>query len=106
MMHFHCAGTLNFEPIPKEDPLCHTKNMDKRKSKKRAVVNEMAYSPARAMSRGSKPKKEAKREMNPPAVLAGILGDLKGSKPRAQKLSREERREISDKVALKRWLRQ
>jgi hypothetical protein len=82
------------------------KKMAKRKSKKRAVVNEMTHSPAPAMSLGSRPKKEAKREMNPTAVPSGILGDLKSSRPRARKLSREERREISDKVALKRWLRQ
>jgi hypothetical protein len=98
--------TLNCEPVSKEDPLCHTKSMDKRKSKKRAVVNEMPHSPTRAMPRESKAQKEAKREMNPIAAPSGILGDLKGSKPRAQKLSREERKEISNKVALKRWLRQ
>ena len=93
-------------PIYKEDHLCHTKSMVIRKSKKREDVNEMAYSIARAMSRESEAEKEAMREKNLAALALGSLGDLKGSKARAQKLSTDERKDISNRAALKRWLRQ
>jgi hypothetical protein len=86
--------------------LCHTKSMVIRKSKKREDVNEMAYSIARAMSRESEAEKEAMREKNLAAVALGSLGDLKGGKARAQKLSTDERKDISNRAALKRWLRQ
>ena len=40
---------------------------------------------------------------NPAAVALGRLGGLKGGKARAEKLTPEKRKEISQKAARKRW---
>jgi len=40
---------------------------------------------------------------NPNAVALGRLGGLKGGKARAQKLSPDQRKEIAQKAAKKRW---
>ena len=49
------------------------------------------------------PSKEEKPEKNPAAVALGRLGGLKGGKARAEKLSKERRREIAMKAAKIRW---
>jgi len=86
--------------------LCHTKSMIKLKSKQREDVNEMAYSIARAMCRESEAEEEALRKKNLAEGALGSLGDMKGRKVKAQNLSPAERKENSNKAALKRWLRQ
>jgi len=43
---------------------------------------------------------------NPNAVALGRLGGLKGGKARAEKLTKEQRSEIAQKAALKRWKKQ
>jgi hypothetical protein len=40
---------------------------------------------------------------NPNAVALGRLGGLKGGKARAEKLTAEQRKEIAQKAARKRW---
>ena len=80
--------------------------MVKQKSDKGSDVNEMAYSIARAMSRECEAERRAMREENRAAVTSGIQGEPKVSRPGGRKLSAAERKELSDKVALKRWLRQ
>ena len=40
---------------------------------------------------------------NPAAVAIGKLGGLKGGKARAEKLTPEERKQIAQKAARKRW---
>lgn len=47
-------------------------------------------------------KKESKNK-NPAAVALGRLGGLKGGKARAEKLTPEQRKEISKKAANARW---
>jgi hypothetical protein len=46
---------------------------------------------------------EPPREKNPNAVALGRLGGLKGGKVRAERLTPEQRREISKKAANARW---
>ena len=43
------------------------------------------------------------KEKNPAAVVLGTLGGLKGGKARAEKLSPEQRKEIAQNAAQKRW---
>ncbi len=43
------------------------------------------------------------REKNPAAVALGRLGGLKGGKARAEKLSKESRKDIATKAAAARW---
>ncbi len=43
------------------------------------------------------------KEKNAAAVALGRLGGLKGGKARAEKLSPEQRKEIAQKAAEKRW---
>ena len=52
---------------------------------------------------GSREKETGEPEKNPAAVALGRLGELKGGKARAQKLSPEKRREIARKAAAARW---
>ncbi len=42
-------------------------------------------------------------DKNPAAVALGRLGGLKGGKARAEKLSKEKRKEIAQKAATARW---
>lgn len=46
---------------------------------------------------------EIKAEKNPAAVALGRLGGLKGRKARAATLTAEQRREIAQRAARKRW---
>ena len=46
---------------------------------------------------------ESKPEKNEAAVALGRLGGLKGGKARADKLTAEQRKEIAQKAAAKRW---
>ena len=52
-------------------------------------------------STGKAPKVEP--EKNPAAVALGRLGGLKGGKARAESLTPEQRSEIAQKAAAKRW---
>lgn len=45
------------------------------------------------------------KEKNPAAVALGHLGGLKGGKARAESLTAKRRREIAQKAAQKRWLK-
>jgi hypothetical protein len=80
--------------------------MIKQESNKSRDVNEMAYSIARAMSRESEAERKARGERGRAGSTAAISRDPKDRKPKARKSSAAERKELSDKVALKRWLRQ
>jgi hypothetical protein len=46
---------------------------------------------------------EEKKEKNPAAVALGRLGGIKGGAARAKKLTPEQRKEIAQKAAAKRW---
>ncbi len=46
---------------------------------------------------------EPKDEKNPAAVALGRLGGQKGGKARAKSLTSEQRKEIAQKAAAKRW---
>ena len=46
---------------------------------------------------------EEKREKNPAAVALGRLGGIKGGEARAKSLTPEQRKEIAQKAAAKRW---
>ena len=48
-------------------------------------------------------KPELVEGKNPHAVALGRLGGLKGGKARAEKLTPEQRKEIAQKAAIKRW---
>ena len=52
---------------------------------------------------GEKTPKPEDYKKNPAAVALGRLGGLKGGKARADKLSPEERKQIAQKAAQKRW---
>jgi hypothetical protein len=75
--------------------------MPKRSSKKKDV-NETAFSIVQQATGRTEPA-QTQPEKNPAAVSLGRLGGLKGGKARAEKLTAEERKEISKKAAEKRW---
>jgi hypothetical protein len=52
---------------------------------------------------GELPKEGPTRTKNPAAVALGRLGELKGGKARAEKLSASRRRVIAKLAANKRW---
>jgi hypothetical protein len=54
------------------------------------------------MATGENPP-ETQSKKNPAAVSLGRRGGLKGGKARAAKLSPEQRKEIAQKAAKKRW---
>jgi len=54
-------------------------------------------------SKPVEPELELVDGKNPHAIALGRLGGLKGGKARASKLTPEQRREIAQKAALKRW---
>jgi hypothetical protein len=60
------------------------------------------------MSTGEVSKEEPppEREKNPAAVALGKLGASKGGKARAEKLGREQRKEIARRAAKARWSNQ
>lgn len=76
--------------------------MPKRSSKKKKDINELAKSIVEQAT-GGQPKESVDEGKNPAAVALGRLGGLKGGKARAAKLTKEQRSEIAQKAAKKRW---
>ena len=76
--------------------------MPKRSSKKGTPkdTNELAYFIAK---QATADPEEPPRDKNPHAVALDRLGGLKGGKVRAERLTPEQRREISKKAATTRW---
>ena len=81
--------------------------MPTRASKRPTDTNQLAKMIV-DMSTGDLPKEEPppEREKNPAAVALGKLGASKGGKARAEKLGREQRKEIARKAARVRWSNQ
>jgi hypothetical protein len=52
---------------------------------------------------GEEPNEQPDNAKNPAAVALGRLGGLKGGKARASSLTPEQRKEIAQKAAAKRW---
>lgn len=52
---------------------------------------------------GEETNEQPKSTKNPAAVALGRLGGLKGGKARANSLTPEQRKEIAQKAAAKRW---
>lgn len=79
--------------------------MPKRSSKKQTPkdTNELA---AFIVEQATVEPEEQPREKNPHAVALGRLGGLKGGKARAERLTPEQRKEIAQKAAQKRWSRE
>jgi hypothetical protein len=80
----------------------YNNNMPKRSSKKKTPkdINELA---AFIVEQSTAEPEEPARQKNPHAVALGRLGGLKGGKARAERLTPEQRREISKKAANARW---
>jgi hypothetical protein len=76
--------------------------MPKRSSKKETPkdTNELA---AFIVEQATTTPEEPAKEKNPNAVALGRLGGLKGGKVRAERLTPEQRQEISRKAAAARW---
>lgn len=72
--------------------------MQKRSSKKRQDINELASSIAEKAT-----SKQDDNGKNPYAVVLGRLGGLKGGKVTAEKLTSEQRKETARKAARARW---
>jgi hypothetical protein len=72
--------------------------MHKRSSKK--DINQLAAS---IVEQATSETETPQRKKNPAAVALGRLGGLKGGKARAAKLTAEQRKEIAQKAADKRW---
>ena len=81
--------------------------MPTRASKRPRDVNQLAKMIV-DMSTGEVSKEEPppEREKNPAAVALGKLGASKGGKARAEKLGREQRKEIARRAAKARWSNQ
>ena len=80
--------------------------MPKRSSKKNIRdVNVLAAHILEQATGESKPKPEDAKK-NPAAVALGRLGGLKGGKARMDKLTPEQRKDIAQKAAKARWLRE
>jgi hypothetical protein len=65
--------------------------------------NALAFNVVREAVGDAEKYQPEEREKNPHAVALGRLGGKKGGKARAEKLTAEERREISRKAAAARW---
>jgi hypothetical protein len=72
-----------------------------RSSKRPRDVNQLAYQIVQEAT-GNEPKQPPDTR-NPHAVALGSLGGKKGGRARAEKLTPEQRREIAQKAAAKRW---
>lgn len=81
--------------------------MPKRSRKQSGDINILAKSLVEKARKEPSEKKpsEKKTEKNPAAVALGRLGGLKGGRARAEKLSKERRKEIAKKAAEARWKR-
>ncbi|MBN2456242.1 MAG: hypothetical protein JXB29_06890 [Sedimentisphaerales bacterium] len=77
--------------------------MLKRSRTKRLDLNQLASYIVKEATGEELLNKAVKEGKNPAAVLLGRLGGLKGGKARAIKLSAEQRKEIAQKAAKKRW---
>ncbi|MBI4633424.1 MAG: hypothetical protein HY742_06000 [Deltaproteobacteria bacterium] len=76
--------------------------MKKIKVPKHPDLNQLAYAIVQAATDESEPAEETTTK-NPHAVALGRLGGLKGGQARADKLTKEQRKEIAQKAARKRW---
>jgi len=72
------------------------------KAKRPTDINQKAKSIVDIATGESEDTKEASTK-NPAAVALGRLGGLKGGKARASSLTPEQRKEIAQKAAAKRW---
>ncbi len=77
--------------------------MQKRTSKKKMDMNELAKSIVASAVAVESHDKAVEKNKNPAAVILGRLGGLKGGKARAAKLTKTQRSEIARKAARKRW---
>ena len=78
--------------------------MQKRSSRKKKDLNELAFSIVQQFSgEAPKPDSNSSAGKNPAAVQLGRLGGLKGGKARAKKLSKKEMSDIAKKAAEARW---
>lgn len=68
-----------------------------------ATAVDRAAPEGMAQPQRMRPKKPKPKKKNPAAVALGRLGGLKGGKARAEKLTPEQRAEIAQKAAAKRW---
>ena len=84
--------------------LCYLVGM-KTTRKKHPDLNELATVIVTETIDEEKPE-EPISDKNPAAVALGRLGGLKGGKARANKLTPEQRKEISQKAAKARWIKQ
>ncbi|MFI5294893.1 MAG: hypothetical protein ACHQ0Y_07705 [Thermodesulfovibrionales bacterium] len=79
--------------------------MEKKRTKP-ADIDVMAFNIARPINKESEAQEEPVKEKNPAAVAFGRLGGLTGGKARGESLSAKKRKEIAQKAAQKRWLKQ
>jgi len=79
--------------------------MEKKRTKP-TDINLMAFNIARAINKESEAQEEPVREKNPAAVAPYHLGGLTGGKARGESISAKKRKEIAQKAAQKRWLKQ
>lgn len=83
----------------------YNRGMPKRSSKKKVDINQLAKYITDEATGEEILNKAISEGKNPAAVLLGRLGGLKGGKARAAKLSAEQRKQIAQKAAQKRWQR-
>ena len=81
----------------------YTLIMQKRSSKSRLDLNQLAKSIVNDATTEKLLTNAAKEGKNPAAVVLGRLGGLKGGKARAATLTAEQRSRIAKKAAQTRW---
>ena len=74
-----------------------------KKPKRPRDINVLAHEIVRAVTEGEPETSTKEDTRNPHAVALGRLGGKKGGKARAEKLTQEQRSEISRKAAKARW---
>jgi len=79
--------------------------MEKKRTKP-TDINVMAFNIAQAINKESESQEEPGKEKNPATVAPIRLGGLTGGKVRGESLSAKKRKEIAQKAAQKRWLKQ
>jgi hypothetical protein len=77
--------------------------MQKRSSKKKEDINEIAFRVVQESTSEPILISSAKKRKNPAAVALGRLGGKKGGRARANKLDPARRREIASDAAKARW---
>lgn len=80
--------------------------MPKRSSKKNIRDINLLASHITEEATGQSAPKPEENTKNPAAVALGRLGGLKGGKARANKLTPEQRKEVAQRAAKARWLRE